>query len=220
MTISSLDPAYVAELYARQEALQSEAQALVTELDLLPTLAQVGPAHQLGSSISGLMVWRDLDFIIICDPALDMTQTMKAVYPLLTHPRTVGLHYANERGSNNPFSDPASDRYYFVFHHVTEHGQTWKIDLSFFFSAQMLGALDHLDWLQRELTEETRLAILWIKDLWYRLPAYPYQIGGYEVYDAVLIAGVRTPDGFDAYLIAHGLPDWQEVAHDSSSDSH
>jgi len=212
MPDSPLDPAYVAKLYARQEALQREAQTVVAELDLLATLGQVGQAHQLGSSISGLMVWRDLDFIIICDPALDMTQVMTAVYPLLTHPRTVGLHYANERGPNNPYSDPASDRYYFVFRHMAEHGQTWKIDLSFFFSEQMLGALDHLDWLQRELTEETRLAILWIKDFWYRLPAYPYRVGGYEVYHAALNAGVRTPDEFDAYLIARGLPSREEAA--------
>jgi hypothetical protein len=76
----------------------------------------------------------------------------------------------------------------------------------------MLGALDHLDWLQGELTEETRLAILWIKDIWYRLPAYPYRVGGYQVYDAVLNAGVRTPDEFDAYLIARGLPSREEAA--------
>jgi hypothetical protein len=212
MPDSPLDPAYVAELNARQEALQREAQTVVAELDLLPTLAHVGPAHQLGSSISGLMVWRDLDFIIICDPALDMTQVMTAVYPLLTHPRTMGLHYANERGPYNPDADPASDRYYFVFRHMAEQGQTWKIDLSFFFSDQMLGALDHLDWLQGELTEETRLAILWIKDIWYRLPAYPYRVGGYQVYDAVLKAGVRTLDEFDAYLIARGLPSREEAA--------
>jgi hypothetical protein len=123
----------------------------------------------------------------------------------------VGLHYANERGPYNPHADHASDRYYFVFYHQTAQGQTWKIDLSFFFSEQMLGALDHLDWLQRELTEETRLAILWIKDIWHRLPAYPYQVGGYEMYDAVLNAGVRTPDEFDAYLIARSLPSRDEA---------
>jgi hypothetical protein len=81
MPDSPLDPAYVAELNARQEALQREAQTVVAELDLLPTLANVGPAHQLGSSISGLMVWRDLDFIIICDPALDMIQVMTETSP-------------------------------------------------------------------------------------------------------------------------------------------
>jgi hypothetical protein len=215
MRISTLDSAYVAELYARQEALQRDAQALLAELDLLPALAQVGQSHQLGSSISSLMVWRDLDFIIICDPAQDMAQVMKAVHPLLTHPRTVGLHYTNERGPYNSDPDPTTDRYYFVIHHMTTQGHTWKIDLSFFFSEQMLGVLDHLDWLQRELTEETRLAILWIKDIWHHLPVYPYQVGGYQIYDAVLNAGVRSPDEFDAYLTARGLPDREETTHKS-----
>jgi hypothetical protein len=212
MPTASLDPAYVAELTSRQAALQREAQVVVAELDLLATLGKVGRAHQLGSSISGLMVWRDLDFIIMCDPALDLTQVMEAVNPLLTHPRTVGLHFANERGPYNPHAEPASDRYYFVFRHMSADGQNWKIDLSFFFSAQMVGALDHLDWLQRELTEETRIAILWIKDIWHRLPAYPYRVGGYEIYDAVLNAGVRTPDEFDTYLLARGLPTREEAA--------
>jgi hypothetical protein len=87
-----------------------------------------------------------------------------------------------------------------------------ECQLSFFFSKEILGALDHLAWLQRELTEETRLAILWIKDSWHRLPAYPYRVGGYEIYEAVLTAGVRTPDEFDAYLIARGLPDRDAAA--------
>jgi len=81
MPDSPLDPAYVAELYARQEALQRKAQTVVAELDLLPMLAEVGLAHQLGSSISGQMTWRDLDFIITCDPALDVTQLTTETSP-------------------------------------------------------------------------------------------------------------------------------------------
>ena len=56
------------------------------------------------------------------------------------------------------------------------------------------------------LTPETRLAILWIKDLWHRLPVYPYTVGGFEVYDAVLNHGVRTPVDFDYFLRQRGLP--------------
>jgi hypothetical protein len=77
MPPASLDPAYVAELASRQAALQREAQVVVAELDLRATLGKVGRAHQLGSSVSGLMVWRDLDFIIICEPALGLTQVME-----------------------------------------------------------------------------------------------------------------------------------------------
>jgi hypothetical protein len=84
-----LDAAYVAELHARQAALQREAETVIAELGLWTALAQIGQTHQLGSSVSGLMVWRDLDFIIICDPALPLAQIMGAVRPIFTHPRTV-----------------------------------------------------------------------------------------------------------------------------------
>ena len=33
-----------------------------------------------------------------------------------------------------------------------------------------------LGYLARHLTDETRLAILWIKDVWHHLPTYPYQV--------------------------------------------
>ena len=56
------------------------------------------------------------------------------------------------------------------------------------------------------VTDETRLSILWIKDVWHRLPTYPYEVGGYDVYEAVLRHGVRTPEQFDAYLRERGLP--------------
>jgi len=38
------------------------------------------------------------------------------------------------------------------------------------------------------------------------LPTYPYEVGGTDIYDAVLEYGVRTPDEFDAYLRKRGLP--------------
>jgi hypothetical protein len=56
------------------------------------------------------------------------------------------------------------------------------------------------------LPRETRITILWIKDVWHQLPMYPYQVGGTDIYDAVLQHGVRTPDEFDAYLRQRGMP--------------
>ena len=60
--------------------------------------------------------------------------------------------------------------------------------------------------LSEHLTKETRLAILWIKDIWHRLPSYPYQVGGTDIYDAVLEHGVRTPAQFEVYLFERGMP--------------
>jgi hypothetical protein len=58
----------------------------------------------------------------------------------------------------------------------------------------------------RRLTPETRLAILWIKDAWYRHPSYPDVVSGMDIYKAVLEHGVRTPEQFGSYLSRRGLP--------------
>ena len=42
--------------------------------------------------------------------------------------------------------------------------------------------------------------MLRIKDAWHRRPEYPGEVGGLEVYTAVLEAGVRTPGQFAAWL--------------------
>jgi hypothetical protein len=62
----------------------------------------------------------------------------------------------------------------------------WKLDLSLFtagvppeveaFQAELMGRLD----------EETRLAILSLKELWRDRPEYPEIVGGYEICRAVL----------------------------------
>jgi hypothetical protein len=54
--------------------------------------------------------------------------------------------------------------------------------------------------MRRQLTPETRLAILWIKDVWHQAPFYPDQVSGIDIYDAVLEHGVRTPEQFGMYL--------------------
>jgi hypothetical protein len=62
------------------------------------------------------------------------------------------------------------------------------------------------DALRRRLTDETRGAILWIKDVWHRRPCYPDVVGGVDIYHAVLNHGVRAPADFAAYLHARGMP--------------
>lgn len=85
-------------------------------------------------------------------------------------------------------------------------GYEWKIDVSFWLSDAPRDQLPYLERLSAQLTDETRVAILWIKDIWHQLPIYPYEIGGFDVYDAVLEHGVRTPREFEAYLRERGLP--------------
>jgi hypothetical protein len=45
--------------------------------------------------------------------------------------------------------------------------------------------------------------VLRIKDVWHRLPSYPDEVSGWEVYTAVLRDGVRTPEQFARWLAAN-----------------
>jgi len=58
-------PASDQELLARQAALQAEAAQLLTELDLGRLFADVGPVLVVGSYLSRLMCWRELDVCLL-----------------------------------------------------------------------------------------------------------------------------------------------------------
>lgn len=193
------------ELFGRQEALQAEAQQLIVHLDLFTMLAHAGKPEQIGSSVSGLMVWRDIDFNVLCSHR-SLHRVFESMQPLLTNPQVTKHHYTNESGGHTPAELQGDERYYFVLYYETQAGQEWKIDLSFWLSEKPHTQLAHLAYLSERLTEETRVAILWIKDIWHRFPSYPYQIGGTDIYDAVLEHGVRTPAQFEVYLFERGMP--------------
>jgi hypothetical protein len=59
--------------------------------------------------------------------------------------------------------------------------------------------------LRETITDAQRAAVLRIKDVWFRRPSYPDQIGGFEIYTAVIDDGIRTPEQFRRWLADHGL---------------
>ena len=84
MTVSTkLDAAYVDRLIRRQDALQAEASQVIAELDLMSLLGRAGAAEQVGSFVSGLMVWRDID--------------VGAVSPRIERRRSLGGHATDHR---------------------------------------------------------------------------------------------------------------------------
>jgi hypothetical protein len=205
MQQDELDATDAVELLRRQDSLQAEAKQVIAEINLHALLSQVGKPEQIGSSMAGLMVWRDLDFNILCPhPSLD--SIFATVRPLLIHPRVIKLHYHNDTGEYAPAELRGDERYYFVVYYQSEAGNEWKIDLSFWLSDAPRNQLAYIEYLNQKMTDDTKLAILWIKDVWYRHPTYPYQVGGTDIYDAVLEHGIRTPEQFRSYLLEHGLP--------------
>jgi hypothetical protein len=186
------------ELLDRQDALQREAAEVVASLGLLELLGTAGMVRPIGSAPAGLMVWRDLDFSIYCataepDPVVEVLRT------LMLRDGVREVSFADELGPRSPSGLPKDQRYYSVLRYA-HAAEVWKLDLSFWTRSGPDGEFSDPDRLRARLDDETRLAILWIKDVWHRRPEYPYEIGGIDIYDAVLNHRVRTPTEFDAYL--------------------
>lgn len=196
-------PSYAAELLQRQEALQAEARAVLADLDLMTLLARAGSPVPVGSAVLGLMTWRDIDMHVYCD-VLAADTAFETLRPLALHPRVKKLRWDNERGPLNSGALP--DGYYWGIRSYTATGAEWKIDVWFLSADASHPELSYLQMIVGRLTSETKLAILWIKDVWHRLPTYRDRVVSVDIYDAVLEHGVRTPAGFDAYLVAHGKP--------------
>ncbi len=197
----TLQPEQIAQLLQRQKLLQDEAQSVLEELDLVKLLNAMGTLRRVGSSVLGLMVWRDID-LAVSSTRLSIEQAYEIMRPLYTYPRVQQVRYFNESGPFNPTRLARDERYYFAILYDNV-GNEWKIDISFWLSEGIHPEPIH-DAMEQQLTPETRLAILWIKDVWYQLPIYRNGVYSTDIYDAVLQQGVRTPREFENYLAQQG----------------
>jgi hypothetical protein len=91
-----LDPARAVALLERQAALQAAARHVIAELDLHSVLGRAGHVRLIGSAVTGLMVWRDLDVHVLA-PRLRARSAWAAMAPLAAHPRMHEVRYINQR---------------------------------------------------------------------------------------------------------------------------
>jgi len=179
------------ELLARQEALQAEARRLTSELGVTESLGRLGRVIPVGSAVTGLMVWRDVDFTVDA-PGAGSDAVWDALSPLVR--RSQDVHYADETGRRVAETAP-HERHYFVC-----RADGWKVDVSVWTN----GAPESVERYQQELPErldgETRLTILRLKDAWHRRPEYPEVVGAFQIYEAVLQHGVLTPEDLERHL--------------------
>jgi hypothetical protein len=186
------------ELILRQDVLRAGAADVLVDLDLFERLGTVGRPVQTGSLALGLMVWRDIDVTVLC-PTLAVAPIFEALRPLALHPRVRRLVFRNDTGHWN--TDPDyPDGLYWGVDCRSQAGDDWKLDVWFLREGTTQFDLQHIDSLPPRLTSESRLAILRIKDAWHRRPEYGSDVRSYDIYEAVLDYGARTPAEFEAYL--------------------
>jgi hypothetical protein len=175
------------ELLARAEKLHAGAEEFLAAHRVEERLAPAGRVLLVGSYVTGLMVWRDLD-VCVDAAGLGRLDAWELVWPFVERADRVRYEHLDE---------PNDRRHYFV---LRLNG--WKLDLSLFTAGIPPEVETFQDDLLRRLDPETRLAILRLKELWHRLPEYPEVVGGFEICTAVL-DGVRTSEELEKYLRAH-----------------
>ena len=173
-----------AELLARAEALHAEAEGFLAAHQVERRVAAVGRVLFVGSYVTGLMVWRDLD-VCVDAQGLERGAAWDLARPFLTEADRVRYEHLDE---------PDDRRHYFVL-----RLDGWKLDISFFTAGIPPEVEDFQEDLLGRLDDERRLAILRLKELWHRRPEYPEVVGGFEISQAVL-GGVRTGEELEAHL--------------------
>jgi hypothetical protein len=93
-----------------QALLQTEARDVVEQIQLASALTRAGAPVQLGSSVLGLMTWRDIDFHVYCDP-LDPAVCYEALRPVAANPGLLRLTFSNRLGDRRRPSLSRCGRY-------------------------------------------------------------------------------------------------------------
>ena len=78
----------------------------------------------------------------------------------------------------------------------------WRLDLTLWLHDLHQNITVWHESLRDSITDDQRAAVLRIKDVWFRLPIYPDQISGLDIYTAVIDDDVRTPSQFSDWLAA------------------
>jgi hypothetical protein len=158
----------------RQAALQAEARSLIARHRLDETLRRLGRVVPIGSFVTGLMVWRDLDYCV----ELERDDVWAVLLPLLE--RCDAAEYVR-----------LPERHSFVL-----RLDGWKVDLSLWRG----GMPDDVVPYPMGLDDETRLLLLRLKARWIERHPDEEPIWSFELYEAVLQDGARTIDEVERAL--------------------
>jgi hypothetical protein len=201
----AVDSSSDAELLTRQDALQAEGAQVLADLSAAWASFGLGTLLPTGSYVSGLMVWRDLDVMANAGPSFSPSDVVALLGKIVLIPGVVGFTYADERGSRAPTPAVRDERYHVPIT-LLRGESTWTIDLTIWLHDLHENVTAWHEALRDRITPEQRLTVLRIKDEWHQLPTYPYEVGGQQIYEAVLDHGVRTGDEFAAWLTERGFP--------------
>ena len=190
-------------VFARAASRMQVAYDVLDRLQLLERWRPFGNPILVGAVAYELVVAPDIDIEIFCDePRIEDGFTVLRACAL--QPGTRRARFAN-------LLDGPDQGLYWQVRYRHASGQEWNVDMwSMRHDHPGPTSASLVEPMKRALTDETRRAILEIKEGLLLDPAVPCP--SIHIYRAVLDAGVRTLDGFQAWLADNrvdGLIDWK-----------
>lgn len=177
----------VEDLLAQDAELRAEADGMVETTGLLTILSGYGRAHLSGSYAMQLMTWRDLDIY------LEMSEVSVTMFAAMTQRLIAALQprRASFIDQWNYESTEAIRGLYLGIRH-----QAWKIDVWGVPPAICAEKVAHSTRIAAALDGAMRIAVLSIKNTVCRDPRYRDTVTSQDIYDAVLLHGVRDTEAF------------------------
>jgi hypothetical protein len=187
------------DVFERQAALQARSDEVVRDLDVMALAGTIGTPTRTGSSALGLLVRRDIDITTVGD--LDVGRVFALGAVLAAHPRVWRITFRNDTGHWNKETSRYPDGLYWLVEYVDAAGDAWTLDLWFLAEGTTQFDLEHMKTMPARLTPDVRAAILRIKEdrQAHAAPPAGPSMPSYEIYEAVLDHGVRTPADFERY---------------------
>jgi len=184
----------------RQDELQASAKRLLEESGLLELLRKLGDPIQTGSSITGLMVYPDIDFAVqTANP--DVQVGIDLVPTFFKELAATEVKVADFKATD------ASQPAYYVGIVFPFNGESWHIDATITHPGPIVSNPPELDeWIQN-MSDEQRSTILALKKQLIAATRYvgarsqpPFTFRSSHLYEGVIKGGARTVKELEDYF--------------------
>ncbi|MEI6843324.1 MAG: hypothetical protein WCK48_02370 [bacterium] len=190
----------MSDLIEEQSKLQKQGLKIIENLNLKEILGKYGEFCLVGSMDYGLMTWRDIDVDLVTENEPRNEEYLQIVEKLFSQPNVKKLSLIDDRESEDP---NRPDSMYIGVKYEDEYNDTWKIDIRLL-SRKNIVTDKTKKLIDEKMTEESRNNILLIKSGVHDNPKYHKKFFSVDIYEAVLLFGVREMEGFKEYLSKQG----------------
>lgn len=190
----------MSDITDEQEQLQREAAALLRDTAILQKLETLGQVTRTGSSVTGLMVYPDVDFTIQNDSS-NFDDAVKLVPELVSELHIISVKLADFKTPQDPYAG------YYIGFEVPFNGKNWHIDATIGHSGEIVtNPVELAGWIAN-MSETERKTILELKKELIIAKRYvgarsqpPYTFRSIHLYEGVLKGHATTITELEQYF--------------------